>query len=272
MTNPLLSKVKLPGRVFSLPSMGVFYKPGVLADSVKDGEIHVSPMSALLEMKIRSADLLYSGKIIKDICNECAPEILDPGRLISKDVDALFMFLRVATYGPTMSLSSQHGCKDAKSHQYEIQIEDIIGKPNNAVLKHKETLYQIELSNSQVVNLRPNTYNDSLRIMHMKLELDKAEFEGKRPSDDEVEQVALNDLINVIESVQNERDGIAIDDKKQIIEWIRAISKKILNELMAGINRTDEWGFDYVIKVPCRDCGEVYDHSLDLNPISFFYG
>jgi hypothetical protein len=153
-----------------------------------------------------------------------------------------------------------------------VLIEDIISKPNNAVLKHKETLYQLELSNAQVVNLRPNTYEDSLRIMHMKLELDRGEADGKRPSDDEIEQIALNDLINVIESVQNEAGGAPISDKKQIIEWLRAISKKLLNELMVGINRTDEWGFNYVLKLTCRDCGEVYDHSLDLNPISFFYG
>lgn len=270
--NPLLGKVKLPGRVFALPSMGVFYEPGVLAPSVKDGEIHVSPMSALMEMKIRSADLLYSGKIISDICAECAPEILDANKLISKDVDALFVFLRVATYGPNMSLSSQHNCEDAKSHQYEIGIEELIGKPNNAVLRHKETLYQVTLSNDQIVNLKPNTYSDSLRIIHMKMELDRAEAAGKKPSDDELEKIALDDLVNVIESVQNDAEASKIVDKKQIVEWLRAISKKLLTELMLGIGRTDEWGFNYTIKLKCRDCDEEYDHALDLNPISFFYG
>lgn len=272
MTNPLLSKVKLPGRVFALPSIGVFYGPGVLASTVKDGEVHIAPMSALMEMKIRSADLLYSGKIIKDICAECAPEILDPSKLISKDVDALFVFLRIATYGPSMSLSSQHSCADAKSHQYEIGIESIIGEPNNAVLRHKETLYQVALSNDQVVNLKPNTYGDSLRIMHMKMELDRAEMNGKKPTDDELEKIAIDDLVNVIESVQNDAESPKINDKQQIVEWLRAVSKKLLNELMIGINRTDEWGFNYILKLKCRDCGEEYEHALDLNPISFFYG
>lgn len=271
--NPLLAKVKLPGRVFALPSMGVFYGPGVLASSVKDGEIHVSPMSALMEMKIRSADLLYSGKIIKDICTECAPEILDPSKLINKDVDALFVFLRVATYGPAMSLASQHNCAEAESHHYEINIEELLAKPNNSVLKHKETLYQVLLSNGQLINLQPNTYGDSLRIMHMKLELERAEASsGKKPSDDELEKIALDDLVNVIESVQNDADGPKIADKAQITEWLRAVSKKLLTELMMGINRTDEWGFDYTLKLKCRDCGEEYNHALDLNPISFFYG
>ena len=272
MTNPLLAKVKLPGRVFSLPSMGVFYEPGVLAENVKDGEIHVSPMSALMEMKIRSADLLYSGKIIKDICAECAPEILNPGKLISKDVDALFVFLRVATYGPSMQLTSQHNCKDSEQHSYEIGIEDILAKPNNNVLKHKETLYQVALSNGQIVNLKPNTYEDSLRIMHMKLELDRNEAAGVKPSDEDLEKIALDDMVNVIASVQNDTEAPPVTDKKQIVEWLRAVSKKLLTELMAGINRTDDWGFNYNLKLKCRDCGAEYEHALDLNPISFFYG
>lgn len=272
MTNPLLSKVKLPGRVFALPSMGVFYKPGVLADSVKDGEIHVSPMSALMEMKIRSADLLYTGKVIKDICAECAPEILDPSQLISKDVDALFVFLRIATYGPTMSLASQHNCAEAKPHNYEVSIEELIATPNNAVLKHKETLYHVTLSNGQVVNLKPNTYGDSLRIIHLRMELDKAEANGKKPTDDEIEKVALDDLMNVIASVQNEAGGPEIADRKNIQEWLRFISKQVFTELIAGINRTDEWGFNYNVKLQCRDCQEHYEHAIDLNPISFFFG
>lgn len=272
MVNPLLQKVKLPGRVFALPSMGVFYGPGVLAPDVKDGEVHVSPMSALMEMKIRSADLLYSGKILKDMCAECAPEILQPSKLVSKDVDALFVFLRIATYGPQMQLSSMHSCKNAETHTYEVGIEEILANPNNSVLKHKEALYQVALQNGQVVNLRPCTYEDSLRIMHLKLELDRNEAAGKRPSDDELEKVAIDDLTNVILSVQNDADSMPITDRAQIVEWLKAVSKTLLNEVMAGINRTDEWGFDYNVKLQCRDCGTQYSHALDLNPISFFYG
>ena len=272
MTNPLLGKVKLPGRVFALPSMGVFYGPGVLADSVKDGEVHVSPMSALMEMKIRSADLLYSGKIIKDICAECAPEILQPGKLIAKDVDALFIFLRVATYGPTMTLNHEHDCKDAKPHGYELNIEQLIAQPNNGVLRHKDSLYKIVLSNGQVANFKPNTYEETLRIMHARMELDRLEADGRKPSDDDLERVALDDLLNVIESVQNDAASVAITDRAQLTEWLRFVSKKLLTELMEGINRTDDWGYDYNVKLTCKDCGQPFVHALDLNPISFFYG
>ena len=40
--NPLLQKIRLPGRIFQLPSRGLFYKNGELDESVKNGEIHVS--------------------------------------------------------------------------------------------------------------------------------------------------------------------------------------------------------------------------------------
>jgi len=45
--NPLLAAIKMPGRVFQLPSRGIFYKDGELDETCKNGEIHVQPLSAL---------------------------------------------------------------------------------------------------------------------------------------------------------------------------------------------------------------------------------
>ena len=55
-TNPLLSKVKLPGRVFQLPSLGAFYQNGELDPAVKDGELHIHPMTALTEINLKNPD------------------------------------------------------------------------------------------------------------------------------------------------------------------------------------------------------------------------
>ena len=270
--NPLLSKVKLPGRVFALPSLGVFYPPGILAKSVQNGEITVSPMSALTEMKLRSADLLYSGKIIREICSECAPEVLNSGALINKDIDALFTFLRIVTYGPTMVITSQHTCANAKPHTYEHNIETILTKPNNGVLKHHEVLYRVQLSNGQIVNLKPNTYEEALKVIHMRLELEQKESEGKPPTDDELTQLALMDLLNVIVSVQNTEDETPVTNPEHIMGWLKSIQKNLFGQLIQGVNKSELWGFDYTLDLVCKDCGGTYKHALDLNPSNFFFG
>jgi hypothetical protein len=270
--NPLLAKVKLPGRVFQLPSKGVFYaeEGGVLADSVHEGEIQVKPMSALAEMKLKSADLLMSGKILRELCEECVPEIINPEKLVSQDVDALFAFLRVVTYGATLRVMSMHDCDKAKSHEYEVNVEALIGQPNNKIIEHADTIYRVPLTNGQIVHTRPNTYAAALKVIYIRQELNRQERDGGKADEKLVEKAAMLDLMSVIRAVED--DGQKIDDEEMIDEWLRAISKPILNELLAGVGKTTKWGFDFTAKLKCKDCGATYDHELDLDPVSFFFG
>lgn len=269
--NPLLAKVKLPGRVFQLPSKGVFYKNiGVLAANVVEGEIQVKPMSALAEMKLKSADLLMSGKVLRELCEECAPEILDPEKLVTQDVDALFAFLRVVTYGATLRVMSMHGCEKAKSHEYEVNVETITGQPNNKIIDHAATLYRVQLSNGQIVHTRPNTYGAALKVIYIRQELNRQERDGGKADEKLVEKAAMLDLLSVVKAVED--DGQVVEDEELIDEWLRAISKPILDELLAGVSKTTKWGFDFTVKLKCKDCGKDYNHELDLDPVSFFFG
>ena len=269
--NPLLAKVKLPGRVFQLPSKGVFYKnTGVLATNVVEGEIQVKPMSALAEMKLKSADLLMSGKVLRELCEECAPEILDPEKLVTQDVDALFAFLRVVTYGATLKVMSVNDCKKAKAHEYDANIEALTGQPNNKIIEHADTLYHVALSNGQIVHTKPNTYSEALKVIYIRQEIARQSRDGGKADEKLVEKVALLDVLSVIKSVED--DGQVVDDEEMLEEWLRAVSKPILNELLEGVNKTAKWGFDFTVKLKCKDCGADYDHELDLNPVSFFFG
>lgn len=272
-TNPLLSKVKLPGRVFSLPSKGLFYKSGeVLAEHVKDGEIQVKPMSALTEIKIRSADLLISGKVLREVCQECIPEIINPEKLISKDVDALFMFLIASTYGSDKSIRSVHNCTGAEVHDYLINLDHLIMNPNNECLSYRDMLYSVDMLNGQKVYLKPVTFIDSIYVMNLRQEITRKEM-AKEPVDHhEIENAVVADLLAVIESVEDisPEKTIKIEDRQLIAEWVRALSKKQTELIIQGANKSAEWGFDFKVKLTCKDCGALYDHDLELNPINFF--
>lgn len=275
INNPLLSKVKLPGRVFQLPSKGIFYPPGnVLATSVKDGEIQVKPMSALAEMKIRSGDLLLSGKIIAEICQECIPEIKIPEALCTRDIDALFLFLVAVTYGSERPIRSIHSCTNAKLHEYVINLDPILMNPNNEVLSNLEALYSVDLPNGQKVKLKPVTFADSLHIVNLQQEMARKERNDVKPSQREVEQLMIDDLLAVIGAVQDNSGGelITVTDRKLIEEWARCLSRKQQEAIIAAAQKSSDWGFKFTATVKCKDCGEEYVHDLDLNPVNFFSG
>lgn len=273
--NPLLSKVKLPGRVFTLPSKGLFYKPGeVLSESVRDGEIQVKPMSGLTEVKLRSADLLLSGKIIQEVCQECVPEILHPEKLITKDVDALFVFLVMSTYGSQKRIASIHDCMAAKPHDYEISLDNIVMNPRNECLNHKDMLFSVELDNGQRVILKPLQFQESLDLTLMRHEIAQKEIDRVPITTNELDDLYIMDMLSVIEAVEDVVDEkpIRITDRKMIAEWARILSKKQIDMIVKGANGSASWGFEFDVTLTCRDCGEQYQHSLELNPVNFFSG
>ena len=96
--NPLLDKIKLPGRIFQLPSRGIFYEDEELSEDIKNGEIHVQAMSALDEITLKNPDQLFSGDAVQNIFKNCLTGVNKPVNLLSKDIDALMLFLRTVTY------------------------------------------------------------------------------------------------------------------------------------------------------------------------------
>jgi len=48
--NPLIERAYVPGETHTLPSGGLFYKNGELSNDVKNGEITVNPMTAIMKL------------------------------------------------------------------------------------------------------------------------------------------------------------------------------------------------------------------------------
>ena len=272
--NPLLVKVKLPGRVFQLPSKGLFYPPGVLAENVREGEIQVKPMSALVELKVRSADLLISAKVIREICAECAPEILRPELLLARDVDALFLFLIASTYGNQKSIKAVHDCEKAEIHDYMIDLEPIINNPRNKVLDHKEVVFQTELTNGQIVFLRPVQFTDAIDMMLMRQQIAQKEMLAPASiTTKEMEDVVVRDIMSVVKAVSTGgADSVTISDPQKIDEWIRILPKTYVDQIYDVAAKAAEWGFDFNVKLKCKDCGTEFMHNMELNPVNFLSG
>lgn len=270
--NPLLARIKLPGRVFQLPSKGVFYQPGVLDDTVKSGEIHVRPLSALAELKLKSPDLLYSNKVLGEICQECVPEILKPEALLSKDVDALFLFLMAATNGDQRTIRSLHTCSDAKIHDYVIDLAPILSSPNNASIDHRDVTYSVTLKSGEVITLRPVTFNDAIEMTTLRASIMVKESEDPHTvTIADKETVIVRDLMSIIESVVTP-EGVIVTQAKFIEEWARTLSRTDVENLVNVATTANDWGYSFKVNLKCKDCGSEYVHDLELNPVNFLYG
>jgi hypothetical protein len=256
-TNPLLANLKLPGRIFQLPSRGIFYKNGELADNIKEGELHIHPMSALDEINMKNPDQLFSGAAVNTVFKQCISGVEKPAELLSKDVDAIMVFLRTVTYGAGYEFSAKHGCEGAKDHSYVADIDQMIDKMKMIDPTTVDAMYTVSLPNGQVVKLRPNRYQQVLDLI-------RANENKKEISAEDQQKNLVQMLMGVIQSV----DGLT--DIPQITEWVTRIPSPYVNRIAEKIENLNEWGPSLRWTCNCKDCGKDYEVEIPINPVSFF--
>lgn len=255
-TNPLLAKIKMPGRIFKLPSGGYLYKNGELSHSCHDGEVHVKPMSAFDEIKMKSPDMLFSGEAIKEVFSSCIEEVKNPLELFGRDVDALMCFLRVVTYGPIFPIEVAHTCENAKKHSYQINIEGIVQGIKELDPTTVGQLFTVKLPNDQTVTLEP------VRFKHI-VELLQSQNQDT-PTAADIQNNLIKNLLNMINNI----DGIS--DKALIKEWVEAAPATYITTIADTLEASNEWGPKFEQSVTCLDCGQDFMVEIPMNPVNFF--
>lgn len=256
--NPLLARLVLPGETFRLPSQGLFYTHGELSDEVKDGEVHVFPMTAYDEIVFKTPDMLLSGNAIDEVFKRCIPQILEPRKLLSKDVDYLITCLRVITYGSDITLTYQHTCDGAKEHEYVVSLQDILRKAKSIDPTSLATAYTITMKNGQIVKVKPTTFNTILELNQ------NFNDTNEDYSIESMQHKILKVLVDMIESVDD------TTNRDHIEEWARKLPAGWVKFLSTSIDQVSDWGVEFKAPAKCKDCGATMEMPFSANPVSFF--
>ena len=256
-TNVLLERLKLPGEIVKLPSGGLFYKEGVLADDVVDGEVMVHPMSAYDDICMKNISEIINGKSINTVFARCIPQILKPTELFGKDVDQLLLVLRKVTHGPTLEISYKHNCEDAENHRYTVQLSSMINSSKNLDPTIVDSQYTVPLDNGQIVTLQPMRFSDVLAIMQ-----DANDFQTINSA--EMQERMMRSTIKMIRAVDE------ITDFELIDEWVHQLPNKEFKKITAAMNGNNDWGPNTTTTIKCEDCGEDLVVDVPLNPLTFF--
>lgn len=254
--NPLLTRAKIPGETFALPSRGIFYNEGELDETVKDGEVIVNPMVTMDEIILRTPDKLLNGTAIIDVFNHCIPQILKPLNLLAKDVDYLMICLRKVSYGDAYELAYKHDCKDAKEHTYLIELDKYIRQSNPIKKTSLKKDYSLTLPNGQHIQMMPPRYWRVLEFYQS--------YNEENASVEELSDRLFKSIVSMIISVDK------VEEKEFIDEWIRQIPAGYMGKISEKIASASKWGPDLTAEFKCRDCGNDVSTEISLNPIDFF--
>lgn len=272
MTNPLLTQTRMPGGKFAIPSGGIFYENGELAPTVLNGEVYVYPMTAYDEILMRSPDMLMDGSAIETVVKRCVPEVEQPLRLLSKDLDFLLICIRCISFGNEVELTHKHDCENAKEHQYTVSIDDFVSKTKNINPTAINSEYRFK-QDDKLVYLTPIRYDTMIEV----LKLDTEQLQHL-PKDEYVKQVfeittkQLAQVINkvVIPSSGSQLEDIVVNDHKHIHEWVKQCSPLAIKSINNHIQKAGEWGPALKYQIKCKDCNKNVPIDIPLNPMHFF--
>ena len=117
--NPLKQFFRQPKVFVSLPSGGLFNKPGSLNGSPEN--IPVFGMTGMDEIIMKTPDALLSGESTVRVLQSCCPVIADGWDVSNLDIDALLVAIRIATYGNIMNVT--HICPNCSAdNNYEVDL------------------------------------------------------------------------------------------------------------------------------------------------------
>ena len=120
-TNPLNKYFRQATVYVKLPS-GLQY-PASAIEPAESGELAVQPMTAMDEIKFKTPDALMNGQGVVDVIQSCIPQIKDAWQVVSYDLDAIFLAIRIATYGETMDITyTLPGTTEKREHTIFCQI------------------------------------------------------------------------------------------------------------------------------------------------------
>ena len=237
--NPLQKYFRQAKLHVRLPSGGKYYPPGTL-DLPETGEVAIYPLTAKDELLLKTPDSLMNGTATADVIKSCVPQIKNPWYMPSLDVDALIIAIRIATYGPEMTLTVKvPNTGDEKDFTVDLNsiVEPLMSAKYDAV---------IQLDNMKIT-LRPLMYTEFTKDAIRSFEEQRVYNllnDDTVPAEEKMERfrAAFNRLTDLtVETVAKSIAQIEVDDQvvsepKHILEFMQNTSKEFSTTILNHIS------------------------------------
>jgi len=273
--NPLSKHFRQPGIYLKLPSQGRYYPEGALELSAT-GEIPIYPMTVKDELMLKTPDALINGESVRSIISSCCPSIKEPWAIPSVDLDAIFIAIRLASYGTEMEMTTEcpHCNETTESEVNLTQLLDGI-RPIDY-----DTLYNIE---DLSIKFRPQTYQEvnmtsmktfeERQLINNIIESDLPEDQKKARFDESFKKLSDMNINLVVASIESITvDEQEVKDTAQIADFLNNCSRKLYQDIREYTEKlaTQNKLPDLQVKCSNEECKKEYQSALEFDQANFF--
>jgi hypothetical protein len=156
--NPLTSYMRQPKIYITLPSGGKYW-PAKSIEIPENGELPVYSMTAKDELMFKTPDALLNGQAIVDVIQSCIPDIKNAWVCPTIDIDAIFIALRLATYGEIMPMKTKVPVINEET-EFELDLRNLLDDLQSR-FRWEEA---ISIADNLTVYVKPLTYKHMTQI------------------------------------------------------------------------------------------------------------
>jgi hypothetical protein len=270
--NPLKQYFRRPAIYIKLPSEGKYYSNDTI-NMTETNEFPVYPMTAIDEITTKTPDALYNGTAVANLIKSCIPDIIDPWKINSIDIDTVLIGIRIASSGSEMELDSACPfCNEPSS--YTVDLNHVLSELSCP--DYDKSLEVRELK----IKFKPLTYKEineaslgqfELQRLLLQLEnisdLEEREAKG-RDGIKHITDLTTKILSKTIESI--ETPNSVVSDEEFITEFLYNCDKTAY-ELIKDTNAKLRQGSEMKpINLTCPHCQKLYEQRITLNSSDFF--
>jgi hypothetical protein len=274
-TNPLFKHFRQPAIYLKLPSQGKFYPNGTLTISVT-GDIPVYPMTVKDELTLKTPDALMNGEGMASIIRSCCPAITDPWVIPAVDLDAIFIAIRLASYGTAMDFATTcPHCNEEGDHAVNLTnlLEKITPANYNDVVSIDNLTFKFKSQCYKDVNKINIATFEERKLINNVVDSDLSDEEKRHLFDEsfkKITQLNVEVLIDSIESITV--DGKVVTDFAVLKEFLDNCSLQTYNAIKDKIQSLIEQNKIKPIKLTCTNeaCGKDYETNLTFDQSNFF--
>jgi hypothetical protein len=270
--NPLKQYFRRPGIYLKLPSKGLTYGPEVISIP-ETGEIPIFPMTAIDEITSKTPDALYNGSAVVDIIKSCVPCIHDAWKIVSTDLDAILVAIKIATNGPELDMDTR--CPECSEEgKFGLNLSIILNNfvagdydktlnVNDLKIKFKPLSYR-ELSLSSIRQFEIQKMFIGVNELPEGPERDKKTGEILKVISDSTVEV----LSHTIEFIATPE--VVVTENQYILDFLFNTDKKTFEAIKDYSIKLRETTQTKPLHMTCQSCSHEYDQPFTLNVSDFF--
>jgi len=272
--NPLQKHFRRPMIYIKLPSQGQFWPDNALELPVT-GELPVFPMTTKDEITIRTPDALLNGNGVVDVIKSCIPNIKDPWKMPSIDVDATLIAIRIASYGNMMEVDTRCPHCD-ESNSYNVDLNNVVAGIKAPDYSHplvEDSLtfkfrpqYYFEVNQSNLVSFEEQKLLNTIRDPSI-----DEEERAKQYADHMARLIDLNNLlyVNSTESITT-TDGVVVTDQAFINEFYKNSSRQVVDKVKRELEKFSQVAAVKPMIVTCAECEKEFSVNITFDYSNFF--